>query len=105
MNVKKFAGKALMGMGLFLMLIGTTSVPSVFAGPVVVNACAGTCNNCGKAESQTTGGPICVSKDKNRSVLGTCKTGGGPRSACNRCKGDCQVIQVGGNDTCTCSLN
>lgn len=103
MNVKKFAGKALMGMGLFLMLIGTTSVPSVLAGPVVVNACAGTCNNCGIAESQKAGGPICIRKDKNKSVLGTCRIGG-PTTSCARCSGNCQVVQVGGIDTCTCSL-
>ena len=98
MNVKKFAGKALMGMGLFLMLIGTTSVPSVLAGPVVAAPCGSECNKCGQAENQKVGGPKCVRKGP---ALGTCVNGS---QSCTGCSGDCEVVQQSGKDVCVCSL-
>lgn len=101
MNVKKFAGKALMGLGLFLMLIGTTSVPSVLAGPVVDAPCQSKCNNCGKAENQKVGGPKCIQKGSAAPSLGAC-TDGIP--GCNRCSGGCEVVQQEGKDVCVCSL-
>ena len=99
MNVKKFAGKALMGMGLFLMLIGTTSVPSVLAGPDVVVPCQSGCNACGTPENQKVGGPKCIRKGSTPS-LGNCRNDKG----CAACSGGCEVVQQGGKDVCVCSL-
>ncbi len=102
MNVKKFAGKALMGLGLFLMLIGTTSVPSVLAGPVVVVPCPPGCNACGTPENQKVGGPKCIRKGSTSTPpsLGNCRNDKG----CNRCSGGCEVIQQEGKDVCVCSV-
>jgi len=98
MNVKKCVGRGLIGMGLLLMFIGTTSVPSAIAAGVPAR-CEGSCNKCGTPQPQTVGPPKCI-VTVGGAALGTCNQLG---AACGSCTGGCEVVQVDGVDKCVCS--
>jgi hypothetical protein len=96
MNVRKIIGRGLMGLGLFLMLMGTVSVPSTSWAAFVPADCRGTCNNCG-----TPSGVNCFRSEGGIDVHGSCTKNKG---TCGTCTGKCSVQVVNQVDKCVCDV-
>ena len=102
MNVRKLVGRGLMGLGLFMMLIGTVSVPSTSWAAAGV-ACKGTCNKCGASHLQSDGSFKCYTTVGGVNNIGYCNSGS---TNCHGCTGGCETDgQVGGAASCACLLN
>jgi len=104
MNVRKLIGRSLMGLGLFLMFVGTVSVPSTSsAGVAVPYPCNAACNHCGTPQEQAGGIYKCLKREGGVVMNGSCTTN--PNSAtCTGCDGGCTEVQFEGEYSCACDL-
>jgi hypothetical protein len=104
MNVRKIVGRCLMGLGLFLMFVGTVSVPSTSSAAVgVVEPCNASCNKCGTPQRQGDGSYKCLKQQGGVVMNGTCDNA--PNIiTCTGCAGTCSEVQYEGEYSCACDI-